>query len=115
MIDHRVNESRKRRLHTIGSNSEYIVLEKHPLGEVDTLEVESMKPTERYFHKMNNIFLAEKLLLAKPSSECSIKHLRQFHNKQTEYKSNITKLSFRGKRETELSRLKLLNRRKWLG
>jgi hypothetical protein len=59
-----------------------------------------MKPTERYFYMMNNIHLAEKLLLAKPSQDCSTRHLKKFYTKQNEYKANITKMSFRSKKES---------------
>ena len=52
-------------------SNDYVVLERHPMGDVRSIEVESMKPTQRYFYMMNNVKIAEKLLLAKPSKDSS--------------------------------------------
>ena len=38
-------EKQKKRVHTISTSQDYILLEKHPLSEVTSIEVESMKPT----------------------------------------------------------------------
>jgi hypothetical protein len=41
-----------------------------------------MKPTDRYFHKMDNIRLAEKLLLAKPSNDINRISQGKFYKQQ---------------------------------
>ena len=53
--------------------TDYVVLEDHPLGEVKTFDFVQMKPTDRYFHQMDNVRLAEKLLLVQPTSSTSKK------------------------------------------
>lgn len=57
-----------------------------------------MKPTDRYFHRLENVRMAEKLLLAKPTSESSTRDLKKFYKKQSIYKANITRMSFSSKK-----------------
>lgn len=54
-----------------------------------------MKPTNRYFQKVDNIRLAERLLLARPSREISRSSQEKFFQQQAVYRLNISKLSSR--------------------
>lgn len=67
VIDRKSQENQKRRSFTVDIGKSRVTIERHPLGEINPLEVESMKPTDRYFHMMENVRMAEKLLLARPS------------------------------------------------
>ena len=69
-----------------------------------------MKPTNRYFQKVDNIRLAERLLLARPSREISRSSQEKFFQQQAVYRLNISKLSFRG----EEGRRRQLHRKKWV-
>jgi len=71
-----------------------------------------MKPTDRYFHKLENIRLAERILLVKPDSQISNRSLTKFFKEHQLYQSNIRKLS----NPTSSSRYdkeKYLKRNKW--
>lgn len=57
-----------------------------------------MKPTDKYFHQLSNIRLAERLLLVKPSKDISQDTLRKFYKEHETYKSNISRLTFTDKR-----------------
>jgi hypothetical protein len=73
-----------------------------------------MKPTDRYFHKMDNIRLAEKLLLAKPSHDINRISQSKFYKQQETYKMNISKLSFREADDGHKKKSKNLHRKKWI-
>jgi hypothetical protein len=76
---------------------------------VNSLEFETMKPTDRYFQQVENIRLAERLLLAKPSLEVARSSQEKFYRQQEGYRLNISKLSSRAP-----SRRQSLHRRKWV-
>ena len=68
-----------------------------------------MKPTNRYFQQVENIRLAERLLLAKPSRDITRTSQQKFYRQQEAYRINITKLSARYP-----LRQHSLHRKKWL-
>jgi hypothetical protein len=76
---------------------------------VNSLEFESMKPTDRYFQQVENIRLAERLLLAKPSRDITRTSQQKFYQQQEAYRLNISKLSSK-----PASRQQTLRRKKWL-
>lgn len=86
-----------------------MTVERHPIAEVNSLEFEAMKPTDRYFQQVENIRLAERLLLAKPSRDITRTSQQKFYQQQEAYRLNITKLSSRHP-PRQLS----LHRKKWL-
>jgi hypothetical protein len=50
-----------------------------------------MNPVQKYFYKLDNIRLAERLLIAKPSPEINKNNHKKFYKKQNYYKSHICK------------------------
>lgn len=75
-----------------------------------------MKPTDRYFKQLSNIRMAEKILLAKPSQECSKKSAGKFYKEQEGFKRNISRLSslsLRTEAIVKQSERKRLHRQKW--
>jgi hypothetical protein len=90
--------------------SDYVVFESHPLGDVRTFEFEKMKPTDKYFHQMDNVRLAEKLLLAGPTDSTSKKTSDKFYREQSKFKFNISKLSHR----KSPTKRRHLGYRKWI-
>lgn len=47
------------------------------------------RPIDQYFSQMDNIRLAERILLMKPSVDISKTTHKQFYNQQKKYKNNI--------------------------
>jgi hypothetical protein len=72
-----------------------------------------MKPTNRYFQKLDNIRIAERLLLAQPSKEMRKESMTQFYNQQESYKMNISKMPQSSRREHNRSKSKMMHRKKW--
>jgi hypothetical protein len=68
-----------------------------------------MKPTNRYFQQVENVRLAERLLLAKPSRDITRISQQKFYEQQEAYRANISKLSGR-----HPQRQHSLHRKKWL-
>jgi hypothetical protein len=53
---------------------------------------EIKKPTDKYFFQLDNIRLAERILLAKPSNEVSKRSARKFYKEHEQLKRNISRL-----------------------
>lgn len=96
-----MGESRRHR-----GRCESVTVERHPIAEVNSLEFESMKPTNRYFQQVDNIRLAERLLLAKPSRDIARISQQKFYQQQEAYRLNIARLSSRPQRDRSLHRKK---------
>lgn len=80
---------------------------------IKSVEMESMKATDRYFKEMQNIRLAENILLMKPSKEIRKDSLNKFYQQHTIYKMNISKLSYKNQ-ECKKDKAVRLHRKKWI-
>ena len=49
-----------------------------------------MKPLDKYFYKLENIRLAERLLIVQPSKELSRSSQKKFYKQQKVYKGQIS-------------------------
>lgn len=50
-----------------------------------------MKPTDKYFYQLDNIRLAERILIAKPSPDLQRASHKKFYAQQNHYKLQISK------------------------
>lgn len=60
--------------------------------DAEHLELSLTKPTDKLFHQLNNVRLAERLLFAKSTREISNASQKQFYKEQKKYKMNISRM-----------------------
>lgn len=112
VLSSKLDRTRHKRWNSV-SVAEEFVLSRNSSSDFESLQMEAKKPTEKYFHKLENIRIAEKLLLAKPSKEVSLDSLANFYRKQEVYKMNISKLAYKTRQHNESRKQRSVQRKRW--